>query len=85
MSFSRGALHLVGGTPVLGGNWDAVLGTLGTHGTPPGLVLSAGRPRSRGLCRIPGSLGCPGHREEALKALCLVFRFASVLCPLFTC
>lgn len=59
-----------------------MLGTLGTQGTPPDLVLSAGRHRSRGLCRIPDSEGPPGHREEELKALalCYVLLLFCVLC-----
>lgn len=85
MSFSRGALHLEGGDPCPGRESGSRAEDPWNSWDPPGLVLFWGRPRSRGLCRIPDSQGPPGHREEALKALCLVFHFASVPCPLFTC
>lgn len=52
MSFSIGALLLVGGTPVLGGSWDAVLGTLGAHGTPQAWCSLRGDPGPEGCAEF---------------------------------
>jgi len=52
MSFSRGALHLEGGTPALGGSRGAVLGTLGTHGTPQAWCSFWGDPGPEGCAEF---------------------------------